>query len=163
MPETLVTRTRSRLGKPRTRVGTTGTALIVAAALGGGVAPAGASARTVPIAENVSLQLVKKSGTSFTHRGRATGTYAGSVTSKMTLDSLSIRGTVTIKTTGGSVRLVIRGTARSSGLRSKFDGSATVARGTGRFAKARGTGRFNGVVNRKTWAATINSRGSMTY
>ena len=63
---------------------------------------------------------------------------------------------------GGTLRLKVRGTARSGGLRSKFDGTATMAGGTGRYAKARGKGTFTGVVNRRTWAATLDARGSLT-
>lgn len=127
-----------------------------------GVAAPGASAGTQRVSENVSLRLVKKSGSSFTHRGRATGTVAGSVSSRMRLDSLSITGTVTVRARGGSLNLRIKGRARSGGLRSKFSGSATMAGGTGRYAHARGRGSFSGVVNRQTWAATIKASGSLT-
>lgn len=125
--------------------------------------PSGASARTRSITEDVRLNLVKKSGMSYQHRGSASGTFDGSVRSKMTLDALSISGVVTIVTRGGSVNLKVRGTARSGGLRSKFDGTATVAGGTGRFRTARGKGKFSGVVNRQTWAATLHATGSLSY
>lgn len=126
-------------------------------------APPGASARTQSITEDVRLKLVKKSGMSYEHRGSARGTFDGSVRSKMTLDALSISGLVTIATRGGSVNLRVRGTARSGGLRSKFDGTATLAGGTGRFRNARGRGRFSGVVNRQTWAATLHATGTLSY
>lgn len=125
--------------------------------------PSGASARTQSITEDVRLKLVKKSGMSYEHRGSASGTFDGSVRSKMTLDALSISGVVTIVTRGGSVNLKVRGTARSGGLRSKFDGTATLTGGTGRFRKARGTGKFSGVVNRQTWAATLHATGTLAY
>jgi hypothetical protein len=120
------------------------------------------TAKTVPAIEHVTLTLVKKSGTDFRHKGRATGTVAGAVTSQIKLTSLSITGTVTVRAKGGTLRLKVRGTARSGGLRSKFDGTATMAGGTGRYAGARGKGTFTGVVNRRTWAATLDARGSLT-
>lgn len=126
-------------------------------------APSGASARTQSITEDVRLKLVKKSGMSYEHRGTARGTFDGSVRSKMRLDSLSISGVVTIVTRGGSVDLKVRGTARSGGLRSKFDGTATLTGGTGRFRKARGKGKFSGVVNRQTWAATLHATGTLSF
>jgi hypothetical protein len=124
--------------------------------------PIAVGARTVPATEHVTLTLVKKSGTNFRHKGRAAGTVAGSVTSRIKLTSLSITGTVTVRAKGGTLQLKVRGTARSGGLRSKFDGTATMTGGTGRYAKERGKGTFTGVVNRRTWAATLDARGSLT-
>jgi hypothetical protein len=124
--------------------------------------PTAGVARTVPVTEHVALTLVKKSGTDFQHKGRATGTVAGSVTSRIALTSLSITGTVTVRAKGGTLRLKVRGTARSGGLRSTFDGTATMTGGTGRYDNARGKGTFTGVVNRRTWAATLDARGSLT-
>lgn len=108
------------------------------------------------------MTLVKRSGTVFRHKGRATGTVAGSVTSSIKLTSLSITGTVSVRAKDGTLRLKVRGTARSGGLRSKFDGTATMSGGTGRYSKASGKGTFTGVVNRRTWAATLDARGSLT-
>jgi hypothetical protein len=125
-------------------------------------APTAGAARTIPATEHVTLTLVKKSGTDFRHKGRATGTVAGSVSSSITLTSLSITGTVTVRAKDGTLRLKVHGTARSGGLRSKFDGTATMSGGTGRYAKASGKGTFTGVVNRRTWAATLDARGSLT-
>lgn len=150
---------RPRSGVPRALAATALALTIGTASVTAGAAPA--HAKAIRITESVRLSLVKKTGTSFAHRGTAKGTYSGSVSSQMKLNSLSISGTVTIKTKGGSVRLKIRGTARSSGLHTKFDGSASIAGGTGKFARARGTGRFTGVVNRRTWAASIDAKGSM--
>lgn len=121
------------------------------------------ASRTIQVRENASLKLVKKSGSTFTHRGRVTGTIPGTASSRMTLNALSLTGSVTIRAKGGSVTLRLNGRARSAGLRSRFSGSATISGGTGRYAKARGTGKFDGVVNRSTWASTINASGSLTY
>jgi hypothetical protein len=125
--------------------------------------PAAHATRKVAATEHVTLTLVKKTGTKFQHKGKATGTVAGSVSSRITLTSLSIKGTVTVRANGGTLRLRVSGTARSGGLRAKFDGRATMDGGTGRYAKARGSGTFAGVVNRRTWAATLDAHGSMTY
>jgi hypothetical protein len=79
------------------------------------------------------------------------------------LHSVLLRGTVTITTSQGRLRLRIDGRARSLALRTSFDGSASIAGGTGRYAHAQGRGTFKGIVNRSTWAATIDARGSFTY
>jgi hypothetical protein len=117
------------------------------------------------VAEHVAMKLAKRTGsTKFEHTGRATGTVSGSVRSVITLShSVVLRGTVTINTSRGKLRLKVDGRARSLELRTRFDGSAKIAGGTGRYAHARGTGTFTGVVNRSTWAATIDSSGSFTY
>ncbi|WCB96411.1 hypothetical protein DSM104299_05170 [Baekduia alba] len=114
--------------------------------------------------EHVDLVLVKKTGASkFQHSGRASGTFTGTVKSRIAIEhSVVLRGTVTIATSGGSVRMKVDGRARSLSMRTKFDGAATITGGTGRYAHAKGTGRFSGVVNRSTWHATLDATGSFT-
>jgi hypothetical protein len=119
------------------------------------------SRRASALHEHVQLSLVKKTGTHFRHRGTAIGTVRGTVTSQITLDSLSLAGTVTLSARGGTLRLRINGTARSGGLRSRFEGRAKVVGGTVRYAHASGGGTFTGVVNRRTWAATIDASGML--
>lgn len=129
---------------------------------GPAVAVAGSSR---PVEEHVDLVLAKRSGTTkFEHKGRASGTLAGSVRSQITLThSVVLNGTVTISTSAGNVRMKVDGRARSLGLRTKFSGSATIAGGTGRYQHAKGTGRFTGVVNRSSWHATIDAAGTFSY
>lgn len=129
--------------------------------------PVGASsaASTQQVREHVALKLVKRSGsTKFDHKGKATGTFPGAVRSKITLShSVVLRGTVTITTKSGKVRMKVDGRARSLSLRTRFNGKATIVGGTGRYKNAKGSGKFSGVVNRSTWAATIDATGSFSY
>ena len=74
-----------------------------------------------------------------------------------------LKGTVTITTKQGQLRLKIDGRARSLELRTKFNGTAAIAGGTGRYAHASGSGTFSGVVNRNTWATTLDATGSLTF
>lgn len=138
----------------------TGVSLLL---LAGPAAAVGAA--THPIKEHVDLVLVKRSGTTkFQHKGRASGTVAGSVRSQIAIThSVVLKGTVTITTAAGKVRMNVDGRARSLGLRTKFTGSAVIAGGTGRYAHAKGTGQFTGVVNRSTWHATIDATGTVRY
>ena len=102
-------------------------------------------------------------GTRFVHAGTATGTFAGSVHSKITLvHSFVLRGVVTIRTKGGSVTIKVNGRARSLSLRTKFNGTATITGGTGKYRHANGMGQFTGVVNRSTWHATLDATGSFS-
>jgi hypothetical protein len=118
-----------------------------------------------PVREHVDLALVKRSGTTqFQHKGRATGTVAGTVRSRITIThSVVLKGMVTITTATGQMRMSVDGRARSLGLRTKFSGTATIVGGTGRYARAKGSGRFTGVVNRSTWHATIDASGTFRY
>jgi hypothetical protein len=134
-------------------------------AVGAWATTTGHAAGSMAVREHIALKLVKRTGsTRFEHAGRATGTVSGSVRSQITLThSVVLRGTVTITTSRGKLRLKVDGRARSIGLRSKFSGSAAIAGGSGRYVHAKGTGTFSGVVNRSTWAATLDASGSFTY
>lgn len=131
----------------------------------GAIGPSGRAASSMSVREHVALTLVKRTGsTRFEHTGRATGTVGGSVHSKITLThSVVLRGTVTIATRKGRLKLKVDGRARSIETHSPFDGKAWILAGTGRYAHAQGTGTFKGVVNRSTWAAKIDAQGSFTY
>jgi hypothetical protein len=134
--------------------------------VGGGASAAAPDAvKRMSVREHVTLKLVKRIGSStFEHAGRATGTVDGTVTSRSTMShSVLLRGMVTITTSKGRLRLRIDGRARSLELRTRFNGTATIAGGTGRYRHAQGRGTFDGIVNRSTWAATIDARGSFTY
>lgn len=113
--------------------------------------------------ETVSLRLVRKSGSTYVHTGTASGSVVGSVRSTFRLSSLAIRGTATVRNRRGTLLIRIDGRARSAATRATFSGSVKVTGGTGAYRKAVGTGRFDGVVNRKTWAATIKASGSLRY
>lgn len=134
------------------------TVAVAVAAFGGvsALAASEAAARTIQVRENASLKLVKKSGSTYTHSGRVTGTIPGSARSRMTLDSLSISGTVTIRAKGGSLNLRINGRPRSGGLRSKFDGTATMV--GGRAATPRRGGRDDSTV----WSIVVPGRRPST-
>jgi hypothetical protein len=118
-----------------------------------------------PVREHVDLKVVSRTdgGTKFVHTGTATGTFAGTVRSRITLThSVVLNGIVTIKARGGSVTLRVSGRARSLSLRTRFTGVAIVAGGTGKYSHAKGMGKFTGVVNRSSWHATIDATGSFT-
>jgi hypothetical protein len=130
-------------------------------------APAGAATGEHKVVEHVDLTLVKKTGNGtkkFQHKGRATGTVEGTVTARTTLKySVALKGDVTIATREGKIRMKVDGRARSVDRRSKFNGTARMVGGTGKYEGATGTGTFTGVVNRKTWHVTLDAKGSYHY
>jgi hypothetical protein len=121
--------------------------------------------KTLHATEHITLKLVKRtSSTHFVHQGMAKGTAAGTVRSKITLThAVVLRGTVTITTKRGRVRLKVDGRARSLMLKTPFSGTAKIAGGTGAYAHAHGNGKFHGIVDRTTWDATLDASGTLIY
>lgn len=132
-------------------------------------APAFAAGGEHRVKEDVDLNLVKKTKTGsgtlkLEHRGHAKGTVNGSVTSKITIrHSIAMSGTVTIATSQGKIRMEVNGRARSIKTRAPFDGTAKMVGGTGKYVGATGTGKFTGMVNRRTWHATLTATGTYHY
>lgn len=128
-------------------------------------APAVASSGEHAVTEKVDLNLVKRIGsTKYEHKGRATGTVNGTVTSKITIKhTIALKGTVTIATSKGKVRISVKGTATSLDMRTPIKGTAKMIGGTGKYKGANGTGTFTGIVNRTTWHVTLVARGSYHY
>ncbi len=67
------------------------------------------------------------------------------------------RGTMSITTKRGTLRLKLDARAQSLARRSPFVGVVIGNGGTGRYAKARRFAPFNAMVNRSTWAVTIET------
>ncbi|WP_320672813.1 hypothetical protein [Patulibacter defluvii] len=113
--------------------------------------------------ETVALKLVRKSGSDMVHSGTARGNVNGSVRSNLRISSLKLTGTATVRNRRGTIKFRFNGRARSSDVRTKFDGSVRVTGGTGAYRRASGSGRFDGIVNRRTWAASLRVVGSLRY
>ena len=94
--------------------------------------------------------------------GTATGTLAGSVKIHFEIGP-PVKATFTISTPRGSISGTGAATLHSAGLYASFGGTITVTRGTGRFAHAHGHGGLYGVVNRHTYALTVQTTGSLSY
>lgn len=156
----------SRRGRPHGPAALAGTLLAVVVGSIGPVAAAGAPS---PVAaggrmnETITLKLERKVGFTFRHTGSARGSVPGSARSTLKLTRLSLKGTATIRNGRGTVRLQVDARARSGGTRARFSGKARVAGGTGAYRRARGSARISGVVNRRTWAASITATGTLYY
>lgn len=136
---------------------------LAALAATAGLAAAPAHAKTIKVVEHVRLGLVRQSGSTLDLRGTARGTLSGDVLARFDVRLLSVTGLVTIYPKGGgSLSFSVAGHARSTAVRARFSGSVTVTGGSGRWAGAKGRGSFNGVVNRRTWAATATVRARIS-
>lgn len=135
-------------------------AVLIVLALELAAGPTASTARTTQT-EHITLKLTKRTGKkklTFTHTGRATGPIAGRVRTKSTLLSRVVwRGTMSIATKRGTLRLKFDARAQSLNRSSPFTGIATLRGGTGHYANARGVAPFKAVLNRLTWRATIDT------
>ena len=125
--------------------------------------PAVAQARTISIKESVKLHLVRKSGNTLYESGTATGTLPGNVSARFVTSATKVTGTVTIYARGGSITATVSGTPRSIGVNARFGGTMRVIKGTGKYRNASGSGRFDGVVNRRSWAVSVNATARLSY
>ncbi len=138
---------------------------LIAAAIAAALllAPATAAARTITIREHADLHLVRKSGSTLYQSGRASGTIDGNVSTVFNVTLSGVTGQFTIYARGGSLTLSVNGKPRSTGIRARFSGTMRVVKGTGRYSGASGSGNFSGTVNRRTWAASVDASGRLTY
>jgi hypothetical protein len=154
---------RHRLARP---------ALVLAAAL---LAPAAAwasapepahvraqAARTLNVTDTAHLRYRGTSGSSLIEEGTASGGLPGTVKVHFNVGA-SVSATFTISTPRGTLVGHGSGSLHSSGLYASFGGSMVVTSGTGRYRHAHGRGGFYGVINRKTYALTVQTTGKLSY
>jgi hypothetical protein len=126
--------------------------------------PATAGARSIGVTQSASMHMVRRSGTTIWERGTATGTLPGSVTARLQASLFKITGSVTFfPRAGGSLTFAVDASARSAATRARFAGVMRVTSGSGRFIHASGTFGLAGIVNRRSWTATVNAGGRLHY
>jgi hypothetical protein len=124
------------------------------------------AARALNVTDTAHLHFVKESGAQLIDEGAATGTLPGTVRVSFNVGA-TVAATFTIYAHGGSI--VGRGSGAlhknksQSDVYVSFGGTMAVSRGTGRYAHAHGTGGFYGVIDRKSYAVTIQTTGTLSY
>jgi hypothetical protein len=126
-------------------------------------APLARAAHVLSVKDEGHLHSVRESGSDLIEEGAVTGTIPGTV--RVNFD---IGPTVTASFTiyargGGSISGHGSGALHSTSVYSTFGGSLTVTRGTGRYAHAHGKGGLYGSINRKTYALTVQTIGTLYY
>jgi hypothetical protein len=179
--QTLDCATRNSRG-PRTRSAYTTTrtvlalasvwlaALIAAAAASatahGETQPRSRDARALNVTDTAHLHYIKESGSQLIDEGAATGTLPGSVRVSFNV-GVTVAATFTIRAHSGSIvghgSGVLHKNKSNSDVYVSFGGTMTVTHGSGRYAHAHGTGGFYGVINRKNYAVTIQTTGTLSY
>jgi hypothetical protein len=117
------------------------------------------SARALNVTDTAHLTYRKSSGL---EEGTATGTLPGTVKIHFEIGP-PVKATFTISTPKGWLSGTGAATLHSAGLDASFGGTITVTHGTGRYAHAHGHGGLYGVINRHTYALTVQTTGSLSY
>lgn len=157
------------LARSRSACGATATSLLIALSVTVLAAtstaasdPHAHAARSLNVTDEAHLRYHESSGSSLIEEGNATGGLPGAVKVRFTVGP-TVSATFTITTHSGSLIGHGTGTLHSSGTYASFRGSMYIARGTGRYVHAHGSGGFYGVLNRKTYALTVQTTGRLSY
>ncbi len=126
-------------------------------------APAARAARLLNATDTAHLHMVgEESGSLVAEEGSATGGLPGAVKANFNIGA-NITASFTIYTRGGSVSGHGSAALHSSGRYASFAGTMSISRGTGRYAHAHGTGGLYGVIDRSTYALTVQTTGRLSY
>lgn len=149
--------------------------LLLALAAATTVAPSGATpsrprpiavaARTLHMNLTANLHLVGRPARVLNEQGSISGTLSGSVSSRIVaISSTHSESTFTFYPGGGSMSGQASTHGRVVGANIYFTGTATITKGTGRWAHVSGSGlQYSGVVNRQNLRAIGHMIGSIRY
>jgi hypothetical protein len=128
-------------------------------------APLGRAAKVVTVKDEGRLKLVKSSGSLLIDEGPASGSLPGKVRVRFVYKGEpTVSAQITISGPDGS--LSAHGVGRLSSLTSpspSFSGTLTISGASGRYAGAHGSGELYGVFYRRTYAMTVQTRGTLHY
>jgi hypothetical protein len=124
--------------------------------------PSAHGARTLSVADTAHLRYRGSSGSTLIEEGPASGGLPGTVKVRFNVGA-SVSAAFTISTPHGAVIGRGTGALHSSGMYASFGGSMFVTGGTGRYRHAHGHGGFYGVINRRTYALTVQTTGRLSY
>lgn len=127
------------------------------------------TARQLRVTDTAHLHYVKESGSQIIDEGEATGTLPGDVRVSFNV-GVTVEATFTISEAHTHAWSITgHGTGELHENKSKsdvyvsFGGTMAVVHGTGRYAHAHGTGGFYGVIDRRNYAVTIQTTGTLSY
>jgi hypothetical protein len=152
----------------RARRSLLGAALGTAALAGPGAlsaaaeAPRATAAARIQVSDTAHLHFVRSEGSVFLEAGSASGTLPGSMRVSLHLGG-GFSASFTISTRRGSLRGHATATPHGSGRYQSFAGSITVSGGSGRYAHAHGRAALYGIFDRRTYAVTVQTTGTLFY
>jgi hypothetical protein len=119
-------------------------------------------ARVLTVTDTARLHTIPNSGEEILEVGRATGALPGTVRAYLNVGP-TVTAHFTITTAAGSISGVGSGKLKGRAAEPSFSGRMTIRHGTGRYAHAHGDGGFYGTLNRKTYALTAQTSGTLSY
>lgn len=125
------------------------------------------AARPLNVTDTAHLRYVREAGSALLDEGVASGELPGTVKVQFNV-GVTVTAVFTIYARNGSLTGHSSGALHESHSTShdayvSFGGTMTIIHGTGRYAHAHGGGGFYGVINRETYAATIQTTGTLAY
>jgi len=127
-----------------------------------GAPPQARTATTLRVADTAHLHRVRCSCNDVREEGEAKGSLPGKVSAYVNVGApIIFRFTITLH--GGSLSGEGSGKPKGNPAEPSFAGNMTVTRGTGRYRHAHGTGGFYGTINRRTYAAVMQTTGTLSY
>jgi hypothetical protein len=123
---------------------------------------AGHAARTLNVSDKAQLHTVGESGSDLLEEGQATGDLPGRVEAQFNV-SATVYASFSISTQYGSISGSGSSKLHGTGVWDSFGGTVTVTHGTGRYSHAHGHAGFYGVINRRTYAANLETTGTLDY
>jgi hypothetical protein len=125
--------------------------------------PIATSARTLNLVETGSLHLVSHHREVLTEKGSGSGTLSGSIMVRLTLSYSEAAVSYTAYPPGGTIVGHGEGSIYAQGHTARFNGTASITGGTGKYAHASGNVKLTGTLQRKTYAFTVRVEGKMRY
>lgn len=127
--------------------------------------PTAHSAHTIQVKDEAKLHFVHSSGSTLIDEGPATGTIPGMVRIRFTYNgSPNVSATFTVSGHSGSLSVQASGKLSSpTNPKPSFTGTMRVTGGSGRYTHAHGSGHLYGVFNRRTYALTVQTTGTIGY
>ncbi len=127
------------------------------------IGPAARASRALNITDTAHLHEVRETATTtVVEEGKATGSLPGNVTVYFRVGP-TVKATFTITTHAGTIIGSGSGLVHSTGEYASFGGSMSVTHGTGRYLHAHGHGGFYGTIQRRTYNATVQTTGTLSY
>jgi hypothetical protein len=114
--------------------------------------------------ETGHLRLTSHRGFTLNEQGSASGTISGTIYIHLHVVSTNrVTAEVNIYPSGGSLAGYANASYHPSGGVASFNGTMSVARGTGRYSHAHGSGlSFTGTIQRSNDAVTVHVNGRMS-
>jgi hypothetical protein len=126
--------------------------------------PRARASTTLSLNETGHLHLTSHHGFTLNEQGSASGTISGTIYIHLHVISTNhVTAEVNIYPRGGSLTGYASASYHPNGGVATFDGTMTIARGSGRYSRAHGSGlSFTGTIQRATDAVTVHVNGRMS-